>query len=413
MQSHFSDQIVDGVRPDDLKSAVWPAEPPKRTRSVLVIPDNAVERPKTYIGRVNRYRMATDRFDLADSEAERARRLHRESVVVDGLVATRRYLSDPDYQDHLAAGGIDAANVTVASYRDDFQESVESVAEYGELAEEADGHRLVESVAELRAAERADEVGVVLGFQDTRPIGPDLSRLRTFEAMGVRVVQLTYNDQNYVGAGCCERHDAGLSNFGRELVAECNDRNLLVDLSHCADATTLDAIAASDDPVACTHVGTAELVDATGRNKTDEQLRAVAANGGVVGITFFPPLVKRKPGTREVAEATVEDVLDHVDHAIDVAGVDHVGFGTDLNDHALDVGTTPPDSSLRHYRPDHPDVFGLGPVDTYDPYPSGVHRHTELETFTRGLVARGYDDEEIEGILGENFLRVLEEVWGS
>jgi membrane dipeptidase len=175
----------------------------------------------------------------------------------------------------------------------------------------------------------------------------------------------------------------------------------------------MEAIRHSTEPVTCTHVGIRELCNAPGRNKTDEQLRALAESGGVAGISFFPPLVKREPGSHRVAQATVEDVLDHIDYAVDLVGVDHVGIGTDLDDRSLDQGETPPTSSLRHYRPTHPAVYGEGPTDRYDPYPAGVHRHTELETLTQGLVARGYTDDEIEKILGGNFLRVFETVWNS
>ncbi len=105
------------------------------------------------------------------------------------------------------------------------------------------------------------------------------------------------------------------------------------------------------------------------------------------------------------------DVLDHIDYAVDLLGVNHVGIGTDLDDRSLNRGETPPTSSLRHYRPSHPNVYGAGPTDVYDPYPKGVHRHTKLEGLTRGLVARGYTDKEIEKILGENFLRLFDAVW--
>jgi len=355
--------------------------------------------------------MADDHFDLDERDDQRARRLHKESVVFDGLIATDRYLVDPEYADHLRAGGVNAANFTVASQNEDFSDGVESVMRYRELVAEREGWRIVMSAGDVREARRAGEHGLVLGFQDTRPVGPELWRLRAFDDLGVRIIQLTYNEQNYVGAGCCERGEGGLSRFGKEFITECNDRGVLVDLSHCDDETTLEAIEASTDPVACTHTCAAALVNAPGRNKTDEQLRAVGENGGVVGVTFFPPLVKRDTETDDVLPATVEDVLDHIDQVAEVAGTEHVAFGSDLNDHALDAGVTPPDSSLRHYRPDHPEVFGRGPTDTYDPYPKGVHRHTELETLTRGLVARGYDDEAIRGILGENFLRVFEEIW--
>jgi membrane dipeptidase len=352
-------------------------------------------------------------FGLDEQELERARTLHADATVVDGLIPSAVYLEDEDYRDNLRQGGVSAGNFTVADYQHDFHAAVESVERHRDLIETTDGFALVESVAELRAAADMGEIGVILGFQDTRPVGPDRSRLHTFDRLGVRIVQLTYNEQNFVGAGCCECHDAGLSNFGRELVEACNDRGVLVDLSHCADQTTAEAIEQSSDPVVFSHVGVRELCPAPGRNKPDDQIRRVAKNGGVVGVSLFPPLVRRDHETNEVLPATAEDVLDAVDYLVDLVGVDHVGFGSDLNDHALDSGVTPPGSSLRTYRPDHPEVFGRGPTDTYDPYPKGLDRHWKLATLTRGLVARGYDDRAIRGILGENFCRVFETVWGG
>jgi len=355
----------------------------------------------------------TYEFGLDDDELERAGKIHEDAIVIDGLVPSAVYLENEEYRDHLHRGGVSAGNFTVADYQHDFQEAVESITRHRDLAETTDGFTVVESASGLRRAHEEGRVGIVLGFQDTRPVGPDLTRLGTFDHLGVRIVQLTYNEQNYVGAGCCERGDAGLSNFGRELIEECNDRGILVDLSHCADRTTEEAIAHSSDPVAFTHVGVRELCPAPGRNKTDEQIRRVADAGGVVGVSFFPPLVRRDHATHEVLPATVTDVLDAVDYLVDLVGVDHVGFGSDLNDRALDSGVTPPGSSLRTYRPDHPEVFGRGPTDRYDPYPEGVDRHWKLETLTRGLVARGYHDNEITAILGGNFLSLFEAVWNG
>lgn len=352
----------------------------------------------------------SEHVTLTDEEQKRATRLHSEATVVDGLIATDTYLTDQEYIPHLSRGGVNAANFTVASYGDEFASATRNVAEYHNAIQDFEA-RIVKSADDIRNAIESDELAVILGFQDTRPIADNLWKLDVFAELGVRVVQLTYNEQNYVGAGCCAENDAGLTAFGRELVDRMNELGLLVDLSHCGNTTTMDAIEHCSDPVACTHVGIRELCDAPGRNKTDQQLRALAENGGVAGISFFPPIVKREPNSHRVAQATVNDVLDHIDYAVELMGVDHVGIGTDLDDWSLDEGETPPTSSLRNYRPTHPAVYGKGPTDVYDPYPEGVHRHTELETLTRGLVDRGYTDEEITKILGGNFLRLFEKVW--
>jgi len=362
---------------------------------------------------------ATTALDLDEEQQRRARRLHSNSAVVDGLLPTT-YIDEPEYHDDLREGGVTAGNFTVAS-RLSFPQATQRVQECKRRVRSlTERYLLAETVEDVRTADESDRTAVIMGFQDTMPIvpddrmqlGDDTEFLDAFADMGVRIIQLTYNNLNYVGAGCCEPVDPGLSSFGRTLVDQMNDVGVVVDLSHCGDQTTVDAIEHSDDPVVLSHVGVRSLSN-VGRNKTDEQIEAVAANGGVVGITFFPPCVKSHPETHEVQEATVQDVLDHLDHVVDLAGVDHVGFGTDMNDMYLDEGRTPPYAAYRNFRPDHPDVYGRGPIEQYEPFPAGVDRHTKLETLTHGLVDRGYADDDIRKILGENYLRVFETVWAA
>jgi membrane dipeptidase len=359
-------------------------------------------------------------FDLDDAAEQRATRLHEESVFVDGLIPTRAYLSEPAYRDHLERGGVTAGNVTVAS-RTGFADAARRVQRCRRLVrEQSDRFVVAETAADVRAAHREGRVAVVMGFQDAMPLEPadrmqldgEFEYLRAVHDMGVRVVQLTYNSLNYVGAGCCERVDPGLSNFGRDLVDAMAESGVVVDLSHCGDRTTADAVDYADQPVVFSHVGARALSNVK-RNKTDDHLRALADNGGVAGVSVFPPTVKTDPDTHEVLEATVHDVLDHVDHVVDVAGVDHVAFGSDMNDRDLDEGVTPPYAAYRNFRPEHADAYGRGPIDHYEPFPRGLHRHTKLLNLTRGLVARGYGDDEIRKILGGNFLRVFETVWGE
>jgi len=358
----------------------------------------------------------TAHLDLDEAEEARADRLHEGSLVVDGLV-TKSYLEDREYRRHLAAGGLTAANVTVAS-RTDFTDAAESVQACRRIVEaNPDELALIRSPEDVRETNRSDRVGVIMGFQDSMPAEPrERMQLEgpepyvdAFEQMGVRIVQLTYNYQNRSGAGCCERRDPGLSYFGQDLVDALNESGVIVDLSHCGDRTTAEAIEHSEDPVMVSHAGLRSQSN-VGRNKTDEHVRALGENGGVFCVTFFPPCVKSDPETHEVQPATVHDVLDQIDRAVDLAGVDHVGFGTDMNDYWLSQETTAEHGAYRNFRPDHPEVYGRGPIETYEPYPEGVHRHTKLGTLTRGLVSRGYSDEEIEKILGGNVVRLLAEV---
>lgn len=358
----------------------------------------------------------TEYIELDEDEEARAERLHEESAVIDGLV-TRSYLRSDEHRAHLSEGGLTAVNVTVAS-RTNFAEATELVQQCRRTVE-ANPDELVhvESTDDVEAARDSGRLGLIMGFQDSMPVEPrenmsaenDLEYLAAFEQMGVRIIQLTYNYQNRSGAGCCEPTDSGLTTFGRDVVDEMDRQGIVLDLAHCGDRTTAEAIDYADDPVLISHAGLRSQSN-VGRNKTDEHLRALADNGGVFGITFFPPCVKSDPETHEVRESTVHDVLDQIDYAVETAGVDHVGFGSDMNDYWLEQETPPEHGAYRNFRPRHPEVYGRGPTHSFEPYPQGIHRHTLLPNLTRGLVSRGYTDDEIEKIMGGNYLRLLDEV---
>jgi membrane dipeptidase len=353
-------------------------------------------------------------LDLTDSERERAARLHRETPIIDGLVAGTYYLDDPEYRDRLPNAGVAAGNLTVGGPSYDFEETVASVVDIqATTRDNDDNYLLVESVEDIDAARSSGRTGIILGFQGANWVGNDLDRLHTVDELGVRVIDLTYNRGNTLGDGCCEHRDAGLTMLGREAVEVCNDRGIVLDTSHCHDATTMDVIEHSSDPVIQSHIGCRSLANARARAKTDDQIRAVADNGGVNCITPFPPVIKRDEETHEVLPATIHDVLDHIDHVVEIAGVDHVAFGSDMSDRTLDRGSIHSGSNLATWRETHPEVYGDGPTDEMDPYPVGISRINELGNLTRGLVAWGYDDDEVQKIMGENLLRVFETVWGE
>jgi len=351
--------------------------------------------------------------ELPKELEERARALHREAFVYDACLPGGGIFRDEKPEiEALLEGQVDGANLTVADCKDDFLVAVGRIQQLKELVERhSDKVSLCVSTAELKEAEKQGKLGLIIHFQDSKPIEDNLNYLRTFHDLGLRVFQLTYNIQGYVGTGCCERHDAGLSYFGLEVVAECNRLGILIDLSHCCHATTRDAIQHSKAPVAFTHVGVYTLCPAHGRNKPDDLLKAVVETGGVVGITWFPSLVKRNPATQEVLESDVEDVLDQIDYAVKLLGVENVGLGSDLSNYHAKTLEVPATSAIRWYRPMRPDVYGVGPVDRYDPYPKGLDSHSKLLNLTRGLVRRGYEDEDIKKIMGGNWMRLCKAVW--
>lgn len=351
-------------------------------------------------------------FDLDERQRERAENLHETAKIIDGLVAGTYYLDDPEYRDRLGNAGIVAGNLTVGGPSFDYTDTIDDVVDIRtRIRENEDNYLLVESVEDIDTASQSNRTGIVVGFQGANWVGADLSRIDTMAELGVRVVDPTYNRGNTLGDGCCEYRDAGLTMLGREAVDTVNERGMVLDVSHCNDATTIDVVEHSEDPVIASHIGCRSLANAQGRAKTDEQLRAIAEKGGVNCITPFPPVIKRDSDTHEVQEATIEDVLDHIDHAVDVGGVESVAFGGDMSDRTLDQGSISEGSNLNVWRKTHPEVYGDGPTDRMDPYPEHLSRYTELSNLTAGLVDRGYSDEEIRRILGGNLRRVFDQVW--
>ena len=226
-------------------------------------------------------------------------------------------------RDAIANSGITAINVTVSA--DTFEATTRNIALW---QGEADRYPTLLSVVrrhdDIARAKKEKTLGLILGFQNTDMLERDLSRLDVYHRLGVRIIQLTYNDRNLVGDGCLEPGDAGVSAFGRQVVDRMNALGLAVDLSHCGTHTTADGIALSKKPPLITHSGCREVYRHP-RSKEDRELKAMADKGGVVGI-YFMPFIGPGPGA-----PTVEMLMRQIDHAIKVCGVDHVGIGSDLS----------------------------------------------------------------------------------
>ena len=243
-----------------------------------------------------------------------AAQLHADSIIIDGLNASN--FLDERVLERLQRGGVTAVNATIAAWQGPAETLALIDAVSKLIAARADIVMPVRTVADIAAAKASQRVGLILGFQDSAPIGDDLNLLATYHALGVRVIQLTYNFANRVGAGCQAPVDDGLTPFGRQAVSEMNRLGILVDLSHCGPTTTLDAITVSAQPVAFTHCNARRFLDHP-RNKSDAAIRALAERGGVVGAVAFGALVTRRvPPTLADYVAAIDNLVDKLDRQV-------------------------------------------------------------------------------------------------
>jgi membrane dipeptidase len=259
--------------------------------------------------------------------------------------------------------------------------------------------RYVTTAAEIRQAKRDGVVAFYANCQPESPAPRDLRAVDAAYARGLRSFTLTYNRMDHIGVGCTERVDAGLSMFGVEVVQRCNKIGMIVDVSHCGHLTTLDACRHSKKPVNANHTAARSLY-AHARGKSNEALRAIADTGGVIGVVAAPFFLTAQP------RPTIDHMLDHIDYISTLVGWQHVAIGTDWPMQA-------PDELMRVTLSSRNKALGFREEDHIDPVMRliGFEDCRDLPNITRGLVKRGYSDEQIRGILGENALRVFEEVW--
>ena len=361
-------------------------------------------------------------FDLSAEQEARARKLHEECLVVDAT-ALIHVVTRERWFEQARAGGVDVVWVTIGGNAG-ISETVRAasnvlrfIENHGDLAVQ------VRTTEEMRQAKKDGKLGILFATQDAACLDGDFAYLAAMDRLGYRVMGLTYSESNMLGDGCGEktREIRGLSYFGIDVVKEMNRLGMLIDLAHCGDATTMDAIKESSAPCVFTHANVRAIAD-TSRNKTDEQIRAMADTGGVMGITGLPRMVND-----DLYAADIDGVLDHIDYVVNLVGIDHVGFGGDYTDSIARVeagemlpghGTSTTTSMKKatstlgagwaYWRIKRPDMLGTIQERDTVPYAKGLEDLSMLPNLTCGLVARGYDDESIAKILGENWLRVFD-----
>ncbi len=375
-------------------------------------------------------------FGLTDEQEERATRLHAESIIIDtlfqGPCGYRSFTDEmveqlkSEFEEHRQVdkglwsavqmpirGAIKGefpdfytcwhdSGLTAGNRQTGGDAPGDDLATYALNQAQFDNLPWLIKATRAEDFRRAKQDDIHAGFvstQNTLQFGNDLSKLDESWDFGMRMIQLTYNSVNFVAGGCTDRVDCGVTDFGKKFIARMNELGIIVDTGHCGKQTTLDACELSTAPVVASHTS-AEAVHKHDRAKSDEELQAIVATGGYIGVYAVGMfLTNEQP-------ATIEHMLDHIDHIAQLVGPEYVGIGSDwpmqapewglemLAKYAMEIG----------FREEHGVTTPKNLI--------GFDDYRDFPNITRGLVARGYSDDDIRGILGGNFLRVFEEVCG-
>jgi membrane dipeptidase len=341
---------------------------------------------------------------IGDSNLDTLAQLHPDLK----LAGTGDELTDRVWSD-LKKSGVSAINVTlgyVSGPADPFESTVKDIADTDRKIRANPGKLMkVLTSADILTAKRTGQVGLIYGFQNSVQIGKKAERVDLYADLGLRILQLTYNPANDLGGGSLAG-DVGLTDFGREVMARAESKKVLLDLSHSGVRTCLDAAKAATRPIGINHTGCRALHDVA-RNKTDEEMRAVAKTGGVVGIYFMPFLVPN-------GKATAADVVAHIEHAVQVCGEDHVSIGTDgeITQHDdLDAYREGLRKEIAERRA--AGISAAGESDDSYTFVIDLRGPDQFHHLGDLLAARGHSQTRIDKILGGNLMRLYKDVWGA
>ena len=319
--------------------------------------------------------------------------LHQDMIVVDGLIISK--FSRAVFED-MRKGGLTAANCTCSVW-ENFEATMRNIARWNRFF--VDHKELitpVRQIGDIRRAKAEGKTGIILGFQNVSAFEDQIGYIKLFKDCGVGIAQMAYNTQNLCTTGCYESMDRGLSDFGHEVVAEMNRVGIMCDLSHVGSKSSDDVIRASKKPVCYSHICPSALKKHP-RNKSDEEIRFVVERGGFVGVTMFPPFLAKGN------DSTVDDYVSTIDHVIKVAGEDSVGVGTDFTqdqDQAFFDWLTNDKGYARK-------LVHFEPIQN----PEHIRRIGDFPNLTAAMKTAGWPDKRIQKIMGENWVRVLGEVW--
>lgn len=331
---------------------------------------------------------------------DRLTRLYEDALVIDALSFGREW-NDAEFNALRAAN---YSGIVESLPRDNLQVAVEALVKWQQRARKhADRLLLALSASDFERARQTDRTAVLMNFQNATMLEDEVDNVDALHALGMRSFQLTYNFRNLLGDGCLERTNAGLSDFGVEIVRRMNKIGVLIDLSHCGRQTTADGIAFSRKPVAITHTMCESLRPGHPRAKTDAEMRNCADKGGVIGIAALGYFVGPDPG----GATTIEHYADHIEHAVSVAGHDHVAVSTDYPPQGIASWATREtwyEPRLKAFKPSY--------EVRWPPWIPELDSTDRFRNTARVLSGRGWRTRELERLLGRNWLRLFRDTIG-
>ncbi len=300
----------------------------------------------------------------------------------------------------MRAGGVDAVHVTIA-YHETFREAVLNVGQWNRWFEQfPDLIMQARTGADVRRARETERTAIVFGFQNPSPIEDDIDLVEIWHTLGVRFMQLSYNNQSLLATGCYEAEDPGITRMGKQVIAEMNRVGMVVDMSHSAERSTLEAIELSSRPIAITHANPHWWHPAL-RNKSDEVLKALTSKGGMLGFSLYPHHLA------DGSKCRLEDFCAMIARAAERYGAAHLGIGSDLCQDQPDSVVT----WMRNGRWTKATDYGEGSAAApgFPDQPKWFRDNRDFGAIEQGLIDVGFDSSEVKGIIGGNWLRFFDQ----
>lgn len=304
----------------------------------------------------------------------------------------------------MREGSVDAAHVTIA-YHENFRETVLNIERWNRWFEDfSDLIFQGRTGDDVRLARETGRTAIFFGFQNPSPIEDDIGLVEVLHTLGARFMQLSYNNQSLLATGCYEAEDPGITRMGREVIKEMNRVGMVIDMSHSAERSTIEAIELTERPIAITHANPAFWHPAL-RNKSDDVLKALGQSGGMLGFSVYPHHLKDK------SACTLRSFCEMISRTADLMGPENIGIGTDLCQDQPDSVVT----WMRVGRWTKEIDYGEGSKNDagFPPMPTWFRDNRDFSNIENGLLATGLGDDEVAGIMGENWLRFYDQSFRS